>query len=454
MGHTMIDSKLFKNFCGSAEVRKIWSDEGMLMKWFEFWGALAQAEEEMDIVPAGTAAEIRKWSDVKNFDLDELREQIETTTHPCIPVLWRFEKLCANDLGKWIHWGATLQDCTDTGFVLMIKDTSRYLESVLIQLIKDCLDKAKEFRDTPMIGRTHQMHAVPMTFGEKMATAADELSRSLERLRSIRKRVETVEFFGASGTLASVYIDGYDGLAIQKRVAEILDLNVPTTPWFTAQDRFAEYAAVLNLIAGTCSRICFDLQGMHKQELGEIEEDFPMGRLGSSTMPQKRNPDNYETVIGMAWNVNSLANTAWNCMHGQHERCTAVMMDNWFYQPEINIVTGFILECTENLISTMHVYPDRMLRNINYTRGSAMGEAMMIELGHKIGRLDAHEVVYENAMKAYTEERPLADCLCEDERVTSVFSREEVEKILDPLHYLGCAPLVVDNTIEKVSKML
>ena len=454
MGHTMIDSALFRNFCGTERAREIWSDENMLTKWFEFWGALAQAEEEMDIVPAGTAAELRKWGKVEYFDLDEIREQIEETTHPCIPVIWKLEKLCANGLGKWTHWGATLQDLTDTAFVLQTRESSYYMEEVLVGLIKRCMELAKEYRDTPMIGRTHQMHAVPLTFGEKCAIYADELSRSLERMRECRKRVLKAEFFGAAGTLASVYIDGYDGLAIQKRLAEILGLAQPTAPWHTAQDTFAEYACMLNVLAASCSRICFDLQGMHKQELGEIEEDFPHGRLGSSTMPQKRNPDNYETVIGMAWTVNSLTNTAIQCQHGQHERCTAVMMSNWFYMPEIHIVTSFILETTKWLMDTIHVYPERMLRNIAYTRGGTMGEAMMIELGHKIGRMDAHAVVYDAAMKSYEEERDMEDVLLEDERVTSVFSKEEVHNILNPLNYLGCAPIVVDNVCERVGKML
>ena len=122
--------------------------------------------------------------------------------------------------------------------------------------------------------------------------------------------------------------------------------------------------------------------------------------------------------------------------------------------PEIHIVTSFILETTKWLMDTIHVYPERMLRNIGYTRGGTMGEAMMIELGHKIGRMDAHAVVYDAAMKSYEEERDMEDVLMEDERVTSVFNREEVHKILNPLNYIGCAPLVVDNVCERVGKML
>ena len=171
-------------------------------------------------------------------------------------------------------------------------------------------------------------------------------------------------------------------------------------------------------------------------------------------MPQKRNPDNYETVIGMAWVVNAHTNVAINCQHPQHERCTACMMADWFYIPEINIVTAFILETTKWLLDTIHVYPERMERNINLTRGGVTAEAMMIELGHKIGRMDAHAVVYDAAMKSYEQERDLGDCLLEDPRVTAVLSEAEVRKILTPLNYIGVAPKVVDNTIAAVSKKL
>ena len=243
-------------------------------------------------------------------------------------------------------------------------------------------------------------------------------------------------------------------LAIQRRLAEILGLAVPNAPWHNARDTFAEFACVLNVMAASCSRICFDLQGLHKQELAEIEEDFPHGRLGSSTMPQKRNPDNFETIIGMAWVVNSATNTAINCQHVQHERCTACMMADWFYTPEINIVSGFILECTKWLLDTLHVYPENMERNMAITRGGLTAEAMMISLGHKVGRMDAHAIVYDAAMKSYEEKRDLGDVLLEDPRVTSILSEKEVRSILTPSNYTGCSKQIVEKVIANVSKIL
>ncbi len=453
MGHTMIDSALFRDFCGTERAREIWSDENMLAKWLEYWAALAQAEEEFGIIPNGVSAAIRNVK-VSDFDLDLMHEKIMESTHPCIPAIWQLEKICPNGLGKWVHWGATLQDLTDTTFVLQMRETSYYYEEVLTGLIQTCLDLAKKYRDTPMVGRTHQMHAVPITFGEKCAIYADELSRSLERLRECRSRLFKVEFFGAAGTLATLVIDGYDALAVQKRLAEILGLAQPTAPWHVARDTFGEFASIVNVLCSSISRMCFDLVGMHKQEVGEIEEDFPMGRLGSSTMPQKRNPDFYETLMGMNWVVNGLTTVAINCQHPQHERCTACMMADWWYIPSLYITAASIIEGFKSLLDTIHVYPERMLRNINLTRGGVTAEAMMIELGHKIGRMDAHEVVYESAMKSYEQERDLADCLLEDPRVTSVFSEEEVRKILTPLNYIGVAPKVVDNVIDTVSKKL
>lgn len=454
MGHSMIDSSLFRNFFGSERAREIFSDENMLSKWFEYWTALAQAEEELGIIPIGVADEILAKGKVENFDFNKIRSKIEETTHPCIPVLWELEKITKDGLGKWAHWGATLQDLTDTTFSLLLKEGSAYFEEVIVDMIKRCLELAEEYRDTPMAGRTHQMHAVPMTFGEKCAIYADELSRSLTRLRDCRERVFKGQFAGASATLASLTIDGHDGLAVQRRLCELLGLSVPSAPWHSARDTMAEYASILNVLAASCSRICFDLQGLHKQEVAEIEEDFPRGRLGSSTMPQKRNPDNFETVIGLAWIVNAHANIAINSQHVQHERCTACMMADWYYVNEMNIVTGGILEITLNLFQTLKVYPENMQRNLNITRGALNAEAMMIKLGHKIGRMEAHHIVYEAAMKSYEEKRGLADVLIEDDRVNGNFKDEEVRTILLPENYVGIATQVVDNVIEKVGKML
>jgi 3-carboxy-cis,cis-muconate cycloisomerase len=451
MGSTMIDSALFKNFCGTDRAREIWCDENMLRQWFKFWVALAQAEEELGIVPKGTAAAIEKCNDIDSYDLEAMRLKIEETTHPCIPMLWEIQK--REELGKFAHWGATLQDMTDTTFILQIKETMAYHEDELEKLIKRLLDRAEEHRLSIMPGRTHQMHAVPITFGQKMAIMADELSRCLIRLRECRERVCKVEFAGAAANLASMYVDGYDGQAVCLRMAELLDLSAPTAPWHSSRDNLAEWAANVNTMCGSISRMCSDLKLLHKQEIGEIEEDFPRGRLGSSTMPQKRNPDNYETIIGMAWAVNSMYNLAWNCMHVDHERDTATMMCDWWYTPNMNITASFCLENFYMLIDTIHIYPERMKGNINVNRGALNCEAMMMKLGGKIGRMDAHHVCYEAAMSSFEQKRELGDVLLEDPKVTSVFSEEEVRNIMKPENYVGRSEAIVDDVLKSIPKL-
>lgn len=454
MGSTMIDSALFRNFCGTERARNMWCDEAMLKNWFKFWVALAQAEEEMGIVPKGTAAAIDAVSDVSTYDLEEMRLKIEETTHPCIPLIWEIEKRAKDGLGKWVHWGATLQDMTDTAFILAMKETAEYHEELLTAIIQRLLDLSQEHKKSVMAGRTHQMHAVPITFGQKCAIYADELSRALVRLREDKDRILKLQFSGAAGHLASLYIDGWDGQAVHNRMAELLGLTSSVAPWHNARDNMAEWASLLNTMCGSVSRMCADLKLMHKQEVGEIEEDFPRGRLGSSTMPQKRNPDNYETIMGMAWCVNAMEGVAWNCMQVNGERDTATMMADWYYTPCINITASFCLEMFQWLVDTIHVYPEKMKQNLAVNRGALNAETMMIELGHKIGRMDAHEVVYEDAMDSYEQKRELADVFVADPRVNSVFSEKEIRNIMDPLHYIGRADEIVDQVNTKVSAIL
>jgi 3-carboxy-cis,cis-muconate cycloisomerase len=454
MGSTMIDSSLFRNFCGTERARNIWCDEAMLSNWFKFWVALAKAEEEQGIVPEGTADAINAVSDISTYDLDKMRAEIEETTHPCIPLIWEIEKRAKDGLGKYVHWGATLQDMTDTAFILAMKETAEYHEELLEAIIARLLELAEEHRKSVMAGRTHQMHAVPITFGQKLANYADELSRSLIRLREDKARILKLQFAGAAANLASMYVDGYDGQAVHRRMAELLGLTAAEIPWHSARDNMEEWAALLNTMCGSIARMCADLKLMHKQEIGEIEEDFPRGRLGSSTMPHKRNPDNYETILGMAWCVNAMEGVAWNCMQVNGERDTATMMADWYYTPCINITASFCLEMFQWLVDTIHVYPEKMKENLGVNRGALNAETMMIELGHKIGRMDAHHVVYEAAMESYEQKRELTDIFIADPRVNSVFSEKEIRTIMDPMHYIGRAEQIVDAAKKQITPLL
>ncbi len=453
--YSMFDSRLLGQFYSTDKSREIYSDEATINTWCKFWAALAQAQEEQGIIPKGVAEQIRKYGKAENFDFAWLEEKIIETNHPCIPAIWALEKMCENDLGKWTHWGATLQDLLDTSYSLGLKEMSEYYISELTDVVNICLELAKKYRDDPMAGRTHQVHAVPITFGLKCAVYADELSRSLVRLKDLKKRgVFKAAFSGAAGALNTLEIDGHDGIAVQKRLAEILDLTAPTVSWHNARDTFVEFASVIDIMCGSCSRIMEDLRGLMKTELSEVAEDFPAGRLASSTMPQKRNPDTMETAIGYARIVHAQYDVAIDSMHIQHERCNGMMFLDTYYTLEINHLGTACLFLTRDVLENLHVFPQNMLRNLDYTNGSICAEAMMIKLGSKIGRMDAHHVVYENAMKAVDESRGIESCLLEDSRVTSIMSAEEIHATLQPKNYTGMSGKMVDKVIKEVGERI
>jgi len=454
MGCSMVDSELMRAWCSSERAREIWCDENMIRNWIKYWVALAQAEEEQGIVPKGTAEAIREVSDPKLYDFNLLRQQMEETTHPCIPLIWQIEKKAKNGLGKWVHWGATLQDMSDTAFIMSMKETAEYHEELLEKLIARLLERAEEEKKSVMAGRTHMMHAIPMTMGMKFAIYADEMSRCLIRLRESKSRILKGMFVGGGGTVASLYAEGFDGRAVEKRLCELLGLSVPTAPWPSARDHMTEWAYNLSIMCGSIGRMCGDLQLLHKQEVGEVEEDFPRGRIGSSTLPHKRNPDTYENIWGMCWVVEALSSVAWSSMHVFHERDTSTMMADWYYTPLINITATYCLETFNWCIDTVHIYRDRMVKNIDSSLGALNAEHMLIALGRKIGRMDAHHIIYEDAMDSYEQKRHLTDIFLQDTRVTAHFSEKEIREIMDPMHYIGRAEGIVDCVKKSAGSLL
>lgn len=454
MGCSMVDSELMRAWCSSERAREIWCDENMIRNWLKYWSALAQAEEEQGIVPKGTAEAIAEVSDPHLYDFDLLRQKMEETTHPCLPLKWEVEKKAKNGLGKWVHWGATLQDMSDTAFIMAMKETADYHEELLEKLIARLLERAEEEKTTVMAGRTHMMHAGPMTMGQKLATYADEISRCLIRLREIRPRVLKGLFGGGTQNLATIYADGFNGRAVEKRLCELLGLSIPTAPWHSTRDHLTEWAYYLSIMCGSIGRCCGDLQLLHKQELGEVEEDFPRGRIGSSTFPHKRNPDTYENIWGMCWIVEALSSVAWSSMHVFHERDTSTMMADWYYTPLINITATYCLETFYWCIDTVHIYRDRMIRNLDASNGALNAEHMMIKLGRRVGGSEAHHIVYEDAMDSYEQKRHLRDVFMQDPRITSQFSEKEILEIMNPLNYTGRAAEIVDCVKKSAGALL
>ena len=448
MPSTAIDSQIHGCMFSTDEMRRIWSDQSWAQKWLDTEAALAKAQGELGVIPQEKAELINKYAKAELLDIPSIGEFYKSSI-TIVPLLKAFKKVLPDNAGEFVHWGATSQDIVDTGMVLLQRDAYQVILRDMKACLGYCLDLAKKYNHTVMAGRTHVVHAIPITFGYKAAVWADELGRDIERIEAMAPRVFVGAMSGAVGTLAS---QPEKGLETQKRMMEILGLGVPTIAWHVARDSQAEFATVLALCAGTLGRINHEILTLQRTEILELEEPFFMGKVGSSTMPHKRNPAVLENVLALCRNVRSIAPSIVESMVSENERDWGCFLSEWEAIPRACHMLGCALEKSKNILKNLIVYPKHMERNLFAQKGLMMSECVMMHLARKLGRMTAHSIVYKSCMEAYEKEIPLKDVLMRTPEVTAAFTEDEIDHMLNPHTYIGLSPEFVDRVVEKWAK--
>ncbi len=450
MAAFVIDSEMFKEQYGTPEMRAVFSDESLMQKWLDCWVALSQAEADLGIVPQEAADHIKECAKAENIDLAAIGEGFTKTSHPLMPQIRAFEAVCGKKAGGFIHWGATTQDIMDTAVVLQIKDAHAIIEEQIKKMVRICLERAEENKDLVMAGRTHGQHAVPITLGYKIAIWAAELARHLDRLEEGKKRYLLGELSGAAGSLASL---GEQGLAVQDGFCKQLGLGTPDITWHVARDGFAEYASTIAMVAGTVGKIANEFINLERTEINEVEESFSMGKIGSSTMPHKRNPMVCENILANCRIIQANAALSFGCMIQEHERDMSFWQTEWSYIPQISIMLSGSMHMLQVILESMIVHKDVIERNLYMTKGLIVSERCMLQLGHWLGRQNAHDVIYEASMKAFGENKMLLECLLADERVTSKIDEATLRELIEPKNYAGSCSKMVDKVVEKLKNI-
>jgi len=438
----IIDSAFLKDLYGTEEMRRIFSDEALLQYWLDVEVALAKAEAEAGVIPTWAAEEIARKGRADLFDPIQLKSEIDHTLHPIVPLIRAFKAICDGDAGEYIHWGATTQDIMDTALVLQLRDAITVAEQRVSSLIQALANLAQRHRDTIMPGRTHGQHALPITFGFKVAIWLDEFQRHSARLQSCKSRLLVGQFGGAVGTLASVAEHGFE---IRRRMMAHLGLKEPKISWHVAHDSFAEFANLLAIIAGTCGKIANEVITLQKSEILELEEPWTEGKVGSSTMPHKRNPMLCEAIVALARLCFNHARAALDGLIQEHERDWTINHMEWAYMPELCVMADGALSLTLRVLTELRIYPDRMRANLNALNGLIMSEAVMLALGKIIGRQTAHELVYACAMQAVASQRDFREVLTEDPLIKQHLPPHLLTHLLDPSGYIGLACEMVDQ---------
>ncbi len=408
------------------EMGKVWSDENRYRQWLNVELAAAEALSERGEVPRDAAAALREHAD---FDVSRIFEIEKEVRHDVIAFTTAVAEVMkakgAGEASRWLHFGLTSNDVVDTAQALQLKESGVLLRSGLVSLLEVIERRAKEFQHTIAIGRTHGVHAEPVTFGLKLALWWDEGQRALRRFDAAAEDLRFGKLSGAVGTLAHLQPED------EERICENLGLQAaPIASQVVARDRHAAFVCALALIAALCEKIALEVRHLQRTEVREAEEPFAEGQQkGSSAMPHKRNPVVSEQICGLARVVRANAQAAFENIALWHERDISHSSVERVILPDSCILTDYLLAKTHWLVAGMRVYPERMKRNLESTKGLVFSGQVLLDLAASgMLREDAYRVVQSEAMRAWHEEGDFRAAIESHPEVRNRLTPEQIER--------------------------
>jgi adenylosuccinate lyase len=407
----------------SPEMGAIWTDQRRYETWLQVELAAADAMAEQGIVPSEAARELRARA---GFDIARIEEIEQTTQHDVIA----FTTAVAERVGpaaRWLHFGLTSSDVIDTAQAIQMREACDLIVRDIAGLMGAVRARAQEHRHTPMIGRTHGVHAEPMTFGVKLAVWYAELQRDLDRMLRARDVISVGKLSGAVGTFA--HLDP----SIESAVCARLGLQAaPVASQVIQRDRHAELLSALAITGASLEKFALEIRGLQKTEIGEVEEPFGKGQKGSSAMPHKRNPIGCEQVTGLARLLRGNAHAALENVALWHERDISHSSVERVILPDSFIALDHMLRRFTRIVRGMVVHPQRMMANLERSRGVVFSGTILLELARRgVSREQAYEWVQRNAMRAYEEQRDFKGLLLADGDLMRVLTAEDVHRAFD-----------------------
>lgn len=449
MPSIVINRGIFGEMFGTDQMRALFADRALVQRYLDVEAGLARAQARLGIIPQEAAAAISAAARVERVDFALLTQRTEIVGYPILPLVEQLSTWPAGGLGQYCHWGATTQDIMDTADVLQLRDALGLVDGELAAICDALAALADAHAETPMAGRTHLQHALPISFGYKCAVWLSAIDRHRARLQQLLPRLLVVQFSGAAGTLASL---GKEGPTTQQELAAELGLGVPDITWHSIRDAFAETTGLLALIAGSIGKIGYDVMLLMQTEIAEVLEPFVPGRGASSTMPQKRNPIAAELMVAAARIVREQHSLMLDALVQDHERATGPWHVEWQALPTAFIVASGGLRAAREALQGLEVRPEAMARNLDVSRGLIVAEAVMMALAPRLGRQHAHDIVYACCRRALSGEVSFADALLAEPQVAAGFPRAEIESLTDPANYLGAAPEMTRRLLARRSQ--
>jgi len=420
------------------EMGRIWEDENRYSKWLEVEIAACEAMAQEGLVPEEALRNIKEKA---AFSVERILEIEEQTKHDVIAFLTNLEEHIGPD-SRYLHLGLTSSDILDTSFALLLKEAMERIIAGAKEFMEVIKKRAMEHKYTPMIGRSHGIHAEPITFGLKLAVWYEEMKRNLHRLEDALEMVSYGKISGAVGTFANV------SPKVEAYVCEKLGLKpAPISTQIIQRDRHAQYFATLAILAGTLEKIAVEIRHLQRTEVLEAEEPFSKGQKGSSAMPHKKNPIGCENISGLARVVRSNALAAMENMPLWHERDISHSSVERVIAPDSTILIDYMMNRLKGIVDGLVVHPENMARNMEITRGLVFSQQVLMKLAEKgIERQKAYVMVQRNALRVWEGEASFKELILKDQEIMQYLDRNEVEEIFDIKYHLKH----VDEIFERV----
>ncbi|MFT8318015.1 MAG: adenylosuccinate lyase [Sporolactobacillus sp.] len=450
MSSHFIDYQILGDDFGTAEMRTIWSEKNRIQKQLDVEAALAKTEARMEIIPEEAAKRIAATAFVSRLNMEKIREETAKSGHSLFGTIKALQ-IAAGESGEYVHYGVTTQDIVDTGQVLQIKESLDWILPEINAIIEQLIIISEFYKDTEMAGRTHGMQAIPITFGFKLARYLDEYVRHYQRLNENRSSVLTGNISGAVGTYASL---GLIGIDVEKGTLAELGLNTPTVSWQSSPDRIVEYAHILALISATTGKIAHEFFTLMRDEINELEEPFQLGKIGSSTMPHKRNPALLEGIASLTQPVYHAEALIENALVVDGERDAISLRSEWIGLPEIHIYLSYQLKSILKIFKGLVVKPGNMKKNLAIHSELLFSEKVLFLLSSRIGKQTAHQIVYQAAMESIETGASFQRLIEDQEEVKKYFSEEQLRQafqlgtIFEPIYKK------IENVIERAKRVL
>jgi adenylosuccinate lyase len=412
----------------TPQMKYLWSDQNKFQKWLDIEILACEAMANLGIIPKSAVSKIKRKA---KFNVKRIEKIEEKTKHDVVAFLTNLAENVGED-SKYIHFGMTSSDILDTSLSLLMREAGGVILKRLEELSKSVRKKAFQYKHTPMIGRTHGVHAEPITLGLKFALWFSELQRHLQRLKRSIETISVGKISGAVGSFSNL------NPKVEEYVCRKLKLKpAPISNQIIQRDRHAEFMATLALIASSIEKFATEIRSLQRTEILELEEGFSKGQKGSSAMPHKRNPIACERLCGMARLVRTNAQASFENITLWHERDISHSSVERVIIPDSTIMVDYMLIQFNRIMENLLVYPENMQANLNKTKGMIFSGRLLLELAKKSGSKEAaYRIVQDNAMKAWKENKDFRELILKDRKVRGYFSQPEIEECFDLDFYL------------------